>query len=357
MIELDLEVPLAGFALRVAASLAGTCTALMGPSGAGKTSLLETIAGLRPRARGRIVVDDEVLLDSRRGVQLSPERRRIGYVPQDAALFPHLTVAANIVFGARAGSAAPARAVAALELGALAGRHPASLSGGERQRVALARALAIEPRILLLDEPLAALDVELRERVLPYLLRIRDQGVRCLYVTHNLGEALALADEALVLDAGRAVACGAPAALLAMPRLAHAASGGLENVRRGRIEAHDSAGGVTWVAVGTPREPGARLALPLVVERAVGAEVICVVRAEDILISAAPVHGVSARNVFAGRVLEVVRNGSDVILRCDTGESARPWLVRLTPAALESLALAAGCAVWLAIKSHSIRLL
>ena len=354
MIALDLELPLAGFTLSVSARLAGPFTAVMGASGSGKTSLLEAVAGLRPRTRGRIALGDTLFLDSARGVRLAPERRRVGYVPQDAGLFPHLTVTDNVRFGASASAPSVTRALATLELTGLAARYPASLSGGERQRVALARALASEPCVLLLDEPLAALDLELRERILPYLLRIRDQGIRCLYVTHNLGEALALADDMLVLERGRSVAYGAPTALLALPQLARAAAADLENVRRGRVHAHDEAGGVTWIVLAA----GQRLAVPLVGERAVGSDVTCVVRAEDILVSAAPAPGISARNVLAARVLECVRGGADMTVRCDEMEvqGEQPWLVRLTPAAVASLELVPGRAVWLAIKSHSIRL-
>ena len=175
MIRIDVEAPLARFLLKVDLALDERATAIMGPSGAGKTSLLEAVAGLRPRTRGRIVVDGEVLLDSAAGVRLAPEARRIGWVPQERNIF-------------RVDAA-----IEALEIASLLDRRPAALSGGEKQRVALARALATGPRLLLLDEPLAGLDVALRERVLPWLQRIRDEwDVKLLYVTHHLGEAIAL---------------------------------------------------------------------------------------------------------------------------------------------------------------------
>src|SRR5439155_5163925 len=211
VIELSFELPLATAELRVEAELPAAVTAVMGPSGAGKTSLLEAIAGLRRKARGRIACHDVVFLDSARHLRLAPERRRVGYVPQDAGLFPHLTALGNVRFGARAGTRQAETAIETLEIGPLLARYPASLSGGEKQRVALARALATAPRMLLLDEPLAALDVELKERVLPYLMRIRDEWkVPILYVTHNVGEALALAGHVLFLRAGRVEAQGAP---------------------------------------------------------------------------------------------------------------------------------------------------
>ena len=207
MIDVAIELPLATFLLRAQLRLASRITALMGPSGSGKTSLLEALAGLRPKAKGRVALGGAVWLDSERGVRLPPEKRHVGYVPQDAGLFPHLTARANVRFGARAENAAVETAIETLGIGSLLDRYPAALSGGEKQRVALARALATRPRLLLLDEPLASLDPALRERILPYLVRIRDEWqVPCLYVTHNVGEALAVAEHLVLLrdEIGRA---------------------------------------------------------------------------------------------------------------------------------------------------------
>jgi molybdate transport system ATP-binding protein len=173
-VDIDLTLGLPGFTLRVETRLPDRVTAVMGPSGAGKTSLLEAIAGLRRGARGRVAIGAEVLLDGAGRIALPPERRRVGYVPQDAGLFPHLSVLDNVRFGARADAEAVEAAIDTLEIRPLLDRSPRALSGGERQRVALARALAIRPRLLLLDEPLAALDPGLRERILPWLLRVRD---------------------------------------------------------------------------------------------------------------------------------------------------------------------------------------
>ena len=353
VIELAFELPLARFALRVHARLGGGVTAIMGPSGAGKTSLLEVVAGLRPRARGRVVLDGTVLLDSATGVRRLPERRRVGYVPQDAGLFPHLTAGANVRFGARGQAARVQAAIDTLDVGPLLARHPATLSGGERQRVALARALAADPQLLLLDEPLAAVDVELRERILPWLLRVRDEWrLPILYVTHNVGEALALADEALLLREGGVEAQGPAESLLASPALARDAAAGIENVLVGRVLAHDAAGGVTRVAL----DAGIVLAVPLAPALATGGPITLAVPAEDVLVAAEPVRGISARNVLEARVLALERLGADVLLRCGVA-GGRPWLARLTPAAVASLALEPGRTVWLAVKSHSIRIL
>ena len=220
----------------------------MGPSGSGKTSLLEVLAGLRPGARGRIAVAGATWLDSDTGVRVPPEGRHVGYVPQDAGLFPHLTVRGNVLFGVRPDDAAAETAIDTLEIRPLLGRNPVSLSGGERQRVALARALATRPRLLLLDEPLASLDAALRGRVLPYLMRIRDEWkVPCLYVTHNVGEALAIAEHLVLLRDGVVESEGAPAELLSAPGVVREAEGGLENLMAGRVVAHDGPGGVTTV--------------------------------------------------------------------------------------------------------------
>jgi molybdate transport system ATP-binding protein len=352
VIELRVELPLQRFPLRVDARLAADVTVVMGPSGAGKTSLLEAIAGLRPHARGRVAVGPRAWLDSAAGIRLSPEARRVGYVPQDAGLFPHLSALDNVRFGARGNPALVENAVATLEIGPILGRRPDSLSGGEKQRVALARALASEPRLLLLDEPLAALDVGLRGRVLPYLLRIREAWrVPMLYVTHNVGEALALGGELLVLSEGRSLAQGPPLELLAASTLA-GADEDLENVFPGRVTAHAPESGVTRVALSS----GPELAVPLLSETDAGAAVTLCVRAEDVLVASEPPHAISARNVLVGRVVSLSRAGRDVLLRCAV-DGGTPWLVRITPAAVADLGLRDGSPVWLAVKSHSIRVL
>jgi molybdate transport system ATP-binding protein len=352
-IEIDLALPLPRFELRVKASLPAGVSALMGPSGAGKTSLLEAVAGLRPGARGRLRVGETLLLDSERRLSLAPERRRVGYVPQDAGLFPHLSVRDNVRFGARADAAAVESAIDTLELRPLLSRAPRSLSGGEKQRVALARALATRPLLLLLDEPLAAVDPGLRERVLPWLVRVREQwSLPCLYVTHNVGEALAIATHLLLLRDGRVEAAGQPRTLLSSPALAGEAAGGIENLLSGRIVAHDVDGGTTRVIT----EAGLEVALTLVSERSVGSQVTLAVRAEDVLVALAPVAGLSARNVYACRLVALERTGVDVTLRCTPDGGSAELLARITPAAVSALGLEAGRPVWLAVKSHSIRL-
>ena len=204
-----------GFALEAAfAAPPRGVTALFGPSGCGKSTILAAVAGLlRPR-QGRVALDGTVLLDTEAGVFVAPERRRCGVVFQDARLFPHLSVETNLRYGLRraprdAEGPGFGEVVALLGLGHLLARRPAGLSGGERQRVALGRALLARPRMLLMDEPLAALDAARRAEVLPFLARLRDAArMPILYVTHALEEVDALADHLVLLDQGRTVACG-----------------------------------------------------------------------------------------------------------------------------------------------------
>jgi len=358
VIEIALDLPLARFPLRVDVRLGDGITAIMGPSGSGKTSLLEAVAGLRPKTRGRIVVNGTVLLDTGAGARLRPERRRVGYVPQDAGLFPHLTAMGNVRFGVRGAEDRSGTAIETLGLEPLLDRYPATLSGGEKQRVALARALASDPRLLLLDEPLAALDIGLRERIVPYLLRIRDEWkVPALYVTHNVGEALSLAEAVVLLREGEVEAHGPALALLSLPAISDVAGAGIENLLHGHIMAHDEEGGTTRVML----DDGTALAIPLASPRVPGDAVSVAVRAEDILVAAEPPRGLSARNIVAAHIVDIDRVGRDLLLRCGPARAIasdqRPWLVRVTPSAAAALGLVTGRAVWLAIKSHSIRVL
>lgn len=219
MIHLTLDLTLVqdAFTLDVHDTASVEVLGLFGPSGSGKTSLLEAMAGLRRPTRGEIRVADRVLFSSTAGVDVPPRERRIGYVPQDGLLFPHLSVRDNIQYGRRetGETREELHAVAGmLEVDGLLDRRVQKLSGGERQRVAIARALMIRPALLLLDEPLAAVDRERRDRILPYLLRIRRElHVPLVYVTHDAGELSAIADRVLMLEAGRVAAAGPPATL------------------------------------------------------------------------------------------------------------------------------------------------
>jgi molybdate transport system ATP-binding protein len=342
VIEIDVRLPLAPFTLAVRCALNANVTALVGRSGSGKTSLIETIAGLR-RARGRIVIDGVTLLDTDRRIDLPPERRSIGYVPQDAALFPHLRVRENIRFGC--GNERFDSLVSALELTPLLERIPASLSGGERQRVALARALMTEPRLLLLDEPLASIDQPLRERILLYLRRVRDLGIPMIYVTHQPFEALALSSWCVVLRDGSIAAEGASRVVLADPEVA----GSVENVFEVSQPRHDRDLGITRVTTGDG------LALVLPYDQVAEARFPLVVRisSDDIVVFGARPTSISSRKIFDGTVTAFRTSEGIVDLTVTT---PAPLNVRITRAAADDLQLKEGLRVWLALRSRAFRI-
>jgi molybdate transport system ATP-binding protein len=357
MIEIDVQLPLDRFTLKVLHRSDATAIVLFGPSGSGKSSLLEVIAGLRPVTAGRLVLDGEVLTDAARKVSIVPERRRIGYVPQDSMLFPHLDVRDNVRFGlTRRGVESERRfqeTVEMLEIGPLLSRLPYTLSGGERQRVALARALATGPRLLLLDEPLAALDVELKERILPFLLRVRATKTRMLYVTHNVGEAIALAEEAIVLREGRVEVHGAPRDVLTFGTLASIdPEVRFDTVVDGTISDRDDEDGTAVVST----EHGARIIVTGAPDLVPGVRATFTVPAEDVLVATRLPEGVSARNVLDARITAVERRERQVLLRADA--SGCEWTAKLTQGAARALGLgeqAIGRPIWLVVKTHTLR--
>ena len=205
----NIVLPLAEFPLEIDIELNAQATAIFGPSGAGKTSLLDLIAGLRKPQSALIQLDDRVLEDTAHQISVPARSRRIGYVPQDIALFPHLTVRQNLLYGhttsdARDDAFGFGHVADVLEIRSLSARRVTEISGGEKQRVALARALLTSPKLLLLDEPLASLDRALKAKIVPYLTRVREEfHVPMLYVTHNEQEVLALCDEAVEMSRGK----------------------------------------------------------------------------------------------------------------------------------------------------------
>ncbi|MEA2796261.1 MAG: molybdate transport system ATP-binding protein [Bradyrhizobium sp.] len=214
MLRVDVSKQLGEFSLQATFASEGRVTGLFGASGAGKTSLINMIAGLLRPDRGTIAIDTEMLDDTAERVHVPPHRRRIGYVFQDARLFPHLDVGANLDYGRRMNrladdAAARARITDLLDIGGLLSRRPGQLSGGERQRVALGRALLARPRLLLLDEPLGSLDEERKVEILPYLVRLRDEaGIPMVYVSHDASEMRQLATQIVMLRRGRVIAFG-----------------------------------------------------------------------------------------------------------------------------------------------------
>ncbi len=223
MIHLQTHLSLDGITLSIEQTFTERVIGIFGPSGAGKSSLLRVITGLERRARGRIVFDDQIWQDSAQRIFLPPELRHIGYVPQEGLLFPHLSVRQNILSGARRarqlGTEPPLERVSGLlEVTGLLDRRVQTLSGGERQRVALARALCSGPRLLVLDEPLASLDLSLRRRILPLLRRVREEfQIPMLLVSHDPDEITALCDHVIALQRGQVVAVGGTIEVLSNP--------------------------------------------------------------------------------------------------------------------------------------------
>jgi ABC-type sulfate/molybdate transport systems ATPase subunit len=250
MLRADFEAQAGAFRLSASLSVAaGRTLVLFGPSGSGKSLLLRSLAGIHPDVSGQITLDGAPLLDTGRRIRVPPQRRRIGYVSQSYALFPHLTVGENVSFGLRhlprrARQARAGELLAALQLEELADRRPARLSGGQQQRVALARALAVEPRLLLLDEPFAALDSPLRRLLRRELQTLRHRfGFTMLFVTHDLADACALGDQIAVVDTGRIVQTGTPREILYRPVSPVVAwLTGMRNIFRGRVIAATDGG-------------------------------------------------------------------------------------------------------------------
>jgi len=349
--HLAIQCTLGSFSLDIDTQWDAQVAVLFGPSGSGKSTILETLLGLQPRARATLQLAGELLEDSSTGFRLPPEQRGLGWVPQESTLFPHLSVRKNLSFGKkRAGPQAASifkQAVEVLEIGSLLDRNVETLSGGERQRVALARALASNPRALLLDEPLAALDRNLRARILPFLLRVRDEfGLPMLYITHDPDEAVLLGETLLVLEEGRVVANGpAREVLWSQAALPLAEALGLENV----FDAHVVENGSTSSQVRINSGQVLTLGEPL----PSGDSVTLAIRAEDILISTVPTDTLSARNVLEATVKRCAPHRGHVHVHLDLhGEE---WVARLTPAAVSALDLRAGKIVYAIVKAQAIQ--
>jgi molybdate transport system ATP-binding protein len=334
-------------------------TILFGPSGAGKTTLLDCIAGLATPDSGRIAIGERVLFDAGERKNLPVPKRRVGYVLQSLALFPHLTVEKNIQFGLAhlPRTERKARTAAILEafrISHLAQRSPREISGGESQRVALARTLVTDPTALLLDEPLAALDTPTKARIINDLREWnRAHRIPILYVTHSREEVFALGERVIVVHAGRIAAQGTPHEVMTAPLQETAAQlVGFENVFDAIVESVRPERGTMTCRVAGDGGP-VLLETPLV-RGGVGSPLRVGIRAGDILLATVPPVGLSARNVIPGRIASLEQR--DVIV-CARVKCRVEMEVHLTLAARESLQLAAGGEVWLVIKTHSCHLM
>ena len=330
-------------------------TALYGPSGCGKTTLLRCIAGLNRVGDGHCRVEGEVWQEGR-DLFVPTHRRALGYVFQEASLFPHLSVEANLRFGApRRGAPAAIDWEEVVDLCGLArlfDRAPRDLSGGERQRVALGRALLSQPRLLLMDEPLSALDDAAKAEILPFLERLRDRlSLPALYVTHDMAEVERLADHLALIDAGRIVAAGPLAALQSDPNLSLAAARGAAVTLAGPVAAVDDAYGLTTIAVG-----GGAFVAPGKLGP-VGARRRLRVLAGDVSLAPAPPGPSSILNVLPARILStraVATNELVVVLGLGADGAGDRILARLTRRSWERLDLAEGASVHAQVKSVAL---
>jgi molybdate transport system ATP-binding protein len=353
-IEAQIRHKFGAFILDVAISVEQPgVTVLFGPSGSGKTTTINAFAGLfRPR-QGRIVIGDHTVLDTQRSVDVPASERRIGYVFQDARLFPHMSVRDNLRFGWRrtrnADLAILDDVTALLGLEPLLGRKPAKLSGGERSRVALGRALLTDPQLLLLDEPLAALDTARREEILPYIETLRDRArIPMFYVTHSVEELSRLADQVVVLNAGRITSTGNVFDLLS-------------DLEFSRLTGTPSYGAVIPVRVAGQREAdglttlsfdGGEITVPRI-ERATGTALRVRVRAEDILLAREIPNGISANNVLSATVTSIHSHDgvhADVQLSC----GGVRLVARITRASLVRLQIATAMELFAIVKSVTI---
>jgi molybdate transport system ATP-binding protein len=326
-------------------------TALFGRSGCGKTTLVNLLAGLIPQGEGRIALGNEVWFDSTRGIRVPAERRHIGYVFQDARLFPHFTVRGNLLYGAAHATTRSGyfeEVVGLLGLEPVLARRPGGLSGGEKQRVALGRALLTRPRMLLLDEPLASLDVSRRDEVLPYLTRLRDTfAIPMVYVSHQFEEVLRLATHVVVMDQGKVVAAGDVGAVSLAPALRDIVGPDAAGaVVEGRVIGIDSAAGLATIAIGA--------GILRVTARALGIDqrVRLQLLARDMILAVEEPRGLSVRNHLRGIVRGITTDGGGDLIEVDAGGVT--LLARITAAATRELSLAPGNAVWVLVKAVSV---
>jgi molybdate transport system ATP-binding protein len=353
-LSVSLSHHLGAFRVEATFETAGRLTALFGRSGAGKTTIVNAIAGLIRPDRARIAVDGAEFVDTERGVFVPAHRRRVGYVFQEGRLFPHLTVRQNLLYGRwfSGGRRDPAdldAVVAMLGLGHLLRRRPFDLSGGEKQRTAIGRALLARPRLLLMDEPLASLDEERKADILPYIERLRDEvRIPVVYVSHAVAEVARLATDVVVMAEGRVQRVGAVADVLARPGTLPGAGGDdLGGVIAARVVAHDAADDLTML-----ESRAGMLAVPRL-GAAVGSEVRVHVRARDVMLATERPSGLSALNVLPGTVVEVgTGDGPVVAVAVDLG--GERLLARITRRSCARLGLAPGRPVFAVLKSIAV---
>jgi molybdate transport system ATP-binding protein len=349
------------FVLDVVMEIPPGITIVFGPSGAGKSTLLDCIAGLLKPDSGRIEINGEVLLDVERRVYMPPANRKIAYVFQSLALFPHMTVEQNVAYGLT-DMPAPQRAsrvksmLEAFRVEELAKGKAGEISGGEQQRVALARSLATSPRVLLLDEPLTALDEGLKKSIMEDLRRWNEaQNIPILCVTHSRAEVDALGEGVIVLDQGKIIGTGTPHEVLDAPRRSSLAqASGFENLFSGVVTELRETDGVMRVQL---VRGACEIETPLG-NAAVSTAVRLAIRAGDILLATERPYGLSARNVIAGKIISLEQRGTMFIAQVSANaDGAVVFTVHLTLGSKRTLELEVNLPVWLVLKTHSCHVL
>ncbi len=344
------------FVLDVSIEVSPGITILFGPSGAGKSTLLDCLAGLTQPDAGRIAVGGDLLFDSSGAIDIPARKRRIAYVFQTLALFPHLSVEENVQYGLsdlreenRRGRVEEILATFRVEN--LRKQKPDQISGGERQRIALARSLVTEPRVLLLDEPLTGLDAELKAAIVDDLRAWNAASrIPILYVTHSREEVDALGERVIAIENGRVVSRGSPMDVLDAPRRKRLAqASGFENLFSGAVLELREADGVMRLRL---EESACEIEVPLGYAAA-GDRVNVAIRAGDILLATERPHGLSARNLIEGLIISLEPRGTMVMARVECGVV---FLAHVTPGAVRTLELTAGRKVWLVLKTHSCHL-
>jgi molybdate transport system ATP-binding protein len=334
-------------------------TGVFGPSGAGKTTLINLVAGLERPDQGSISLNGQALFDSARGIDVPTHRRRLGVVFQEHRLFPHYSVQGNLRYGWRPGGEELQRIAGILELEPLLQRRVHQLSGGERQRVALGRALLSSPQLLLLDEPLASLDLRLRQQIIPYLRRVRDVlAVPMLYVSHDLTEILQLTDRMLVLERGRLVGQGRYTDLVhddGVFAVVH--DRGMKNVLAAHVLSHSPGEGISILALGPALEakpgPPQQIVAPLS-PAAPGAGVTLSVLPWDIALATAPLREVSIQNQVRGTVTRCTAHHRSMLVEVDIGV---PVIAEISRRSAAALSIEPGRTIVCLIKSHAIQYL
>ena len=345
------------FTLDVDFALSPGVAILFGASGAGKTTLLDCLAGLTRPDSGRISCANETWFDDRMQINIPVRARRIGYVFQDLALFPHLSVERNVQYGISRLDASERRArtdavLESFRIAHMRGRKPGEISGGERQRVALARALVTDPRLLLLDEPLAGLDAPTKSKIVDDLRAWNSaHRIPILYVTHDREEVFALGERVLALENGRIIAQGTPHEVMTAPRQELVAQlAGFENIFDATVIATHEDRGTMTCRLG---DSDVELETPMV-RAEIGATLRVGVRAGDILLATIKPQGLSARNLLPGMLVSAEQRDVRVIAKVDCGVEME---VHLTLAARDSLDLKRGAEIWLVLKTHSCHLM